>query len=195
MILVELFLAFLKIGCFAFGGAYAAIPLIRDEVMAHAWMSEEMFSNIIAVAETTPGPIMVNTATYVGFEQGGIVGSILATLGVILPAFVIILIVTKVFTKMLENSGVQSVLKGIKPTIMGIILGTGIAMTFSVLCGKVTEISVDWRAVILAVLLGGLMMFWGKIKQVVKVKFFPKSFNPIFYIGIAALLGIIVYSF
>lgn len=186
MIILELFLAFLKIGCFAFGGAYAAIPLIRDEVMAHGWMTEEMFSNIIAVAESTPGPIMVNTATYVGFQQGSFLGSIVATLGVVLPAFVIILIVTKVFTKVLENHGVQSVLKGIKPTIMGIILGTGLSMTFSALCGKVTAIAVDWHAVVIAAVLITVMFIWGKCKK--------KAIGPIPFIGIAAVLGMIVYA-
>ena len=186
MIILELFLAFLWIGCFAFGGAYAAIPLIRDQVMAHAWMSEEMFSNIIAVAESTPGPIMVNAATYVGYQQGGILGSIVATLGVILPAFVIIIIVTKVFTKMLENAGVQSVLKGIKPTIMGIIIGTGVSMVFSTLFGSVASLNADVRGIIIAVLLTALMIGWGKIKK--------KAISPILLIGIAALLGIVVYG-
>ena len=187
MIILDLFLVFLKIGCFAFGGAYAAIPLIRDEVMAHAWMTEEMFSNIIAVAESTPGPIMVNTATYVGYQQGSFLGSIVATLGVILPAFVIIIIVTKVFTKLLENAGVQSVLKGIKPTIMGIILGTGVSMVFSALCGKISAFAIDWHAVIIAVLLVAVMFGWGKWKK--------KAIGPIPFIGIAALLGVIVNAF
>lgn len=187
MIILELFLAFLKIGCFAFGGAYAAIPLIRDEVMAHGWMTEEMFSNIVAIAESTPGPIMVNTATYVGVEQGGVIGSLAATLGVILPAFVIILIVTKVFTKVLENKGVQSVLKGIKPTIMGIILGTGVSMVFSTLCGSIGAISIDWRGVIVAVLLTAIMFGWSKWKK--------KPIGAIPFIGISAVLGIIVYAF
>ena len=74
MIYLALFLAFLKIGFFAFGGAYGAIPLIQETVLAHGWMDEAMFSNIIAVSESTPGPIMVNTATYIGSRQGGIPG-------------------------------------------------------------------------------------------------------------------------
>ena len=186
MILLELFLVFLKIGCFAFGGAYAAIPLIRDEVMSHAWMTEDMFSNIIAIAESTPGPIMVNTATYVGVQQGGILGSIIATLGVILPAFVIIIIVTKVFTKLLDNHGVQSVLKGIKPTIMGIILGTGISMVFSTLCGRIGSINVDWNGVITAILLVAVMFGWKQWKK--------KPIGAISFIGISAAIGAIVYS-
>lgn len=186
MIILELFLAFLKIGCFAFGGAYAAIPLIRDEVMSHGWMTEEMFSNVVAIAESTPGPIMVNTATYVGVQQGGFLGSLVATLGVILPAFVIIIIVTKVFTKLLENHGVQSVLKGIKPTIMGIILGTGISMVFSTLCGRISSISVDWKGVITAVLLVAVMFGWRKWKK--------KAIGAIPFICISAVIGAIVYS-
>lgn len=186
MIILELFLAFLKIGCFAFGGAYAAIPLIRDEVMSHGWMTEEMFSNIVAIAESTPGPIMVNTATYVGVAQGGVLGSLVATLGVVLPAFVIIIIVTKVFTKMLENHGVQSVLKGIKPTIMGIILGTGLSMVFSTLCGKIGAIAIDWKGIITAILLIAVMFGWSKWKK--------KAIGAIPFIGISAVLGMIVYA-
>ena len=90
MIYLELLIGFLKVGCFSFGGAYAAIPLIRDVVLSYGWVSEEMLTDMIAVSESTPGPIMVNLATYVGSRQAGIPGAIIATLASILPAFVII---------------------------------------------------------------------------------------------------------
>ena len=86
MIYWELFIGFLQVGCFAFGGAYGAIPLIRDVVLSYGWLTDETLAYMIAVAESTPGPIMINLATYVGSSQAGIVGSILATLAVVLPS-------------------------------------------------------------------------------------------------------------
>ena len=93
MILLDLFLGFLKVGCFAFGGGFGAIPLIRDVVLGYGWISEESLSYMIAVSESTPGPIMVNIATYVGSSQAGFLGSVIATTAVVLPSFLIILLV------------------------------------------------------------------------------------------------------
>ena len=87
MMLFQLFMGFLKVGCFAFGGAYSAIPLIRDVVMSYGWMNDDMLTYMIAVSESTPGPIMVNLATYVGSQQAGLLGAMLATLAVVLPSF------------------------------------------------------------------------------------------------------------
>ena len=91
MIFLDLLIGFLEVGLFSFGGAYAAIPLIRDVVLEHEWMDDEMLSYMIAVSESTPGPIMVNLATYVGSNKGGLLGAVIATTAVILPAFFIIL--------------------------------------------------------------------------------------------------------
>ena len=87
MIYIELFLGFLKVGCFAFGGAYGAIPLIRDVVLTYGWIDEEMLTYMIAVSESTPGPIMVNLATYIGSNQAGFLGAVIATLAVVTPSF------------------------------------------------------------------------------------------------------------
>ena len=87
MIYLELFLGFLKVSCFAFGGAYGAIPLIRDVVLSYGWISDETLTYMIAVSESTPGPIIVNLATYIGNTQGGLLGALVATLGVVLPCF------------------------------------------------------------------------------------------------------------
>ena len=92
MIYFDLFIGFLEVGFFSFGGAYVAIPLIRDVVMAHGWLDDEMLSYMIAISESTPGPIMVNMATYVGSEKGGLLGAAIATFAVVLPAFIIILL-------------------------------------------------------------------------------------------------------
>ena len=115
MILLELFIGFLKVGCFAFGGAYGAIPLIRDVVLSYGWLDDEMLTYMIAVSESTPGPIMVNLATYVGSSQAGILGSIVSTLAVVLPSFIIILLVTVLLKTVLKNKYVQAVLLLIDP--------------------------------------------------------------------------------
>ena len=116
MTLLELFLGCLKVGCFAFGGAYAAIPLIRDVVLSYGWMEDEALTYMIAVSESTPGPIMVNLATYVGSSQAGILGALIATLAVVLPSFIIILLVTAFLKTILKNPYVQAVLGGLKPS-------------------------------------------------------------------------------
>ena len=126
MIMLELFFGFLCIGCFGFGGAYGAIPLIRDVVLSHGWMNDEMLTYMIGVCESTPGPIMVNLATYVGSSQVGMLGAIVSTLAVVLPSFIIILLVTALLKTELKNKYVQAVLRGLKPCVIGIVLATGI---------------------------------------------------------------------
>ena len=130
MIYLDLLLGFLKVGCFAFGGAYAAIPLMRDVVLSYGWIGDEMLSYMIAVSESTPGPIMVNLATYVGAQQAGIPGALLATLAVVLPSFIITILVMVVLRKLLQRSGVKAALRGMKPAMIGIILATGLFMIF-----------------------------------------------------------------
>ena len=103
MIYLDLFLGFLKVGCFAFGGAYGAIPLIWDVVLSYGWLNDEMLTYMIAVSESTPGPIMVNLATYIGSSQAGFFGAVIATLAVVLPSFLIILLVTALLKTALKN--------------------------------------------------------------------------------------------
>ena len=91
MIYFQLFMGFLKVGCFSFGGAYGAIPLIRNVVLSYGWLEDETFTYFVAVSESTPGPIMVNLATYIGSSQAGFLGAVLATLAVVLPSFLLIL--------------------------------------------------------------------------------------------------------
>ncbi len=180
---LELFLAFLKVGLISFGGGYAGIPLIRETVLSHGWMTDDAVSYFVAVAESTPGPIMVNAATYVGSVQGGIPGAILATVGVILPSFVIILLICVVLKHFIENKIFQSILNGIKPSIAGVILATGIFMLINNLLigGKI-----DYIAVIIAVILTVIILLYKKCTG--------KKFSPIATIGIAALLGAVLYG-
>ena len=121
MIYLDLLIGFLKVGLFSFGGAYGAIPLIRDIVLSYGWLSDEMLTYMIAVSESTPGPIMVNLATYVGSEKAGILGSLIATLAVVLPSFIIVLLITALLKTVLKNKYVQAVFRGLKPCMIGII--------------------------------------------------------------------------
>ena len=128
MMYLDLFLGFLRVGLFSFGGAYGAIPLIRDVVLSYGWLSDDMLTTMIAVSESTPGPIMVNMATYIGSSQAGIAGAALATLAVVLPAFVIILVIMMAMKTLLKHPVVQAVLRGMKPCVIGIVLATGLYM-------------------------------------------------------------------
>ena len=186
MIYLNLLIGFLKVGCFAFGGAYAAIPLIRDVVLSYGWLGDEELAYMIAVSESTPGPIMVNLATYVGSSQGGILGAALATLAVILPAFLIVLAITAVMRSAMDHPTVQAVLRGVKPCIVGIILATGLEMACKGLLKNAAPIELDWRAVGITAFLA--VVYFGSEKII------RKKISPILLILIAAICGIVVYS-
>lgn len=121
MIALELFWTFLKIGAFTFGGGYAMLPMIQEQVLAHGWLTGEELINFIAVSESTPGPFAVNVSTYVGMETAGLLGALCATLGVVLPSFVIILIVAGCFARFQRSSVVRGCMAGLKPAVVGLI--------------------------------------------------------------------------
>ena len=179
MIYLQLFLSFLQVGAFSFGGAYGAIPLIRDVVLGRGWMDDAALTHMIAVSESTPGPIMVNMATYVGSSQAGLWGAAVATLAVVLPSFVIILLVMLALRRLLEHPAFQAVLGGVKPCVIGIILATGIQLILG-------NISLDLRAVLLTVLLAGGLVVSRKVTK--------KGIQPIGLIALSALLGMVVYG-
>ena len=183
MIYLDLFLGFLRVGAFTFGGGYAAIPLIRAVVLSYGWRSEETLTYMIAVSESTPGPIMVNMATYVGSSQGGILGSALATLAVVLPSFCIILLILVLLKNLIRNEKVQAMLAGMQPCIIGIILATGVKLTLN---ACLPSGSADGKAVVIALILGGLVMFFKKKRK--------KKLSPIRIILISAVLGILFYG-
>ena len=185
MIYLDLFLGFLKVGCFAFGGAYGAIPLIRDVVMSYGWLSEEMLTYMIAVSESTPGPIMVNLATYIGSSQAGFLGAVIATLAVVLPSFLIILLVTALLKTALKNKYVQAVLRGLKPCVIGIVLATGIYMVLGNCFGTISRIKVNMQAISITALL---------VASILGYKYFAKKkLSPIGLIILSAILGIIIF--
>lgn len=183
MIYLELFLGFLRVGCFTFGGGYAAIPLIRDVVLRNGWLTEDALTYMIAVSESTPGPIMVNLATYVGSSQGGILGAALATLAVVLPSFCIILLILVILKNLIRNPKVQAMLKGMQPCMIGIILATGVNMTVK---ACLPQGNADFRAVIIALILAAV--------AVVFQKHLKKKLSPIRLILMSAVLGIVLYG-
>ncbi len=186
MIYVELLTGFLTVGLFSFGGAYAAIPLIRDIVLSYGWLDDEALTNMIAISESTPGPIMVNLATYVGSSKAGILGGILATTAVVLPAFFIILMIMILMRKALGNKYVQAVLRGLKPCIAGIIAAMGAYMILKNMLSPLFEETADMWPLILTFVL--VLLYFGS-RKVMK-----KKMTPIMLIVISAALGIAVYG-
>lgn len=189
MIYLKLFLTFLQIGAVSFGGGYGMISLIRDTVTSYGWLTEEELLNMIAVAESTPGPIAVNMATFVGSAQGGILGSFLATLGVVLPSFVIILIIAALIRNFLKYKGVQAFLGGIRPCVVGLIVATALTMLVSTLFGFKTvgdSLTPDVKAIVIFVIIAAIALIVKKIRK--------KPLSPIILIMISAVLGMVLYS-
>ena len=127
MIYLDLFLTFLKIGTFTFGGGYAMIPLIQETVLNNNWMGLEKLIDFIAISESTPGPFAINMATFIGITKGGFIGAIFSTLGVVLPSFIIILIIAKSYDKYKNSKIVKGLMKGLKPAVIGLILSAVIS--------------------------------------------------------------------
>ena len=186
MIYLDLFLGFLKVGCFAFGGAYGAIPLIRDVVLSYGWLSDDTLTYMIAVSESTPGPIMVNLATYVGSSQVGMLGAIVSTLAVVLPSFIIILLVTALLKTELKNKYVQAVLRGLKPCVIGIVLATGIYMVVNNCFGSVSALSANYQAIIITAILVASMIGYRHFKK--------KKLSPVLLIVLSAVAGMVIYG-
>lgn len=182
MIYLKLFLDFFKVSCFTFGGAYGAIPLIRDMVLGNGWLSDERLSYMIAVSESTPGPIMVNLATYVGADKAGFAGALIATFAVVLPAYLIILLVTGILKTAIKNPNVQAVLRGLSPCVVGIVTATGLWMTVrNCLADSGPELTV----LLISGLLAAAVILYPRITK--------KKLSPIGLILISALLGILLY--
>ena len=189
MIYLKLFLTFLEIGAVSFGGGYGMISLIREKVLVNGWLTEGELLNFIAVAESTPGPIAVNMATFVGSSQGGFFGSICATAGVVLPSFIIILIIAALIKNLLKYKPVSAFLLGVRPCVVGLIFATCITMLISKLTGISTvsdKLNADFFGVVIFALLVLISYVYKKISG--------KKPSPILMIGISAVLGMIFYS-
>lgn len=188
-ILLELFLAFFEIGAMTFGGGYAMIPLVRETVLTRGWLTEEEMLNMIAVAESTPGPIAVNMATFVGSNEAGILGSVVATLGVVLPSFIIILVISALLKNFMKYKGVNAFLEGVRPCVVALILGTAITLFLSVLLGIGSgsfEVSVDVIGIVVFAIIVAISLIYKRLRG--------KKPSPILMILISAGLGMLFYS-
>ena len=189
MILLELFLTFFRIGLFTFGGGYAMISLIREEMLTYGWLNDGELMNMIAVAESTPGPIAVNMATFVGSKMAGVPGALLATLGVVLPSFLIILLISALIGNVLRYRGVQAFLSGVRPCVIGLILSTAITMLLSNLIGfanvKTPRGQIDRPGILLLALLFAVAFLHQRLTK--------KKPSPILMILLSAGLGILFY--
>lgn len=169
----ELFWVFAKIGAFSIGGGYAMLPFIQREVIEnHGWMTLQEFSDILAISQITPGPIAVNSATFVGYKVGGgVLGSVAATLGVVTPSFIMILLIASFFVKFYEKRMVQNAFKGIRPAVVGLIAAAAFQVTATSVVG-----------------LKGILIF-----AIAFLSLFNKKVDPIYVIIASAILGVIIY--
>lgn len=180
-----LFLEFFKIGLFTFGGGYAMIPLVKEVVLEYGWLTESEFYNFIGICESTPGPIAINMATYIGAKQGDLLGSICATVGVILPSFIIIILIAALLKNIVKNPYVQAFLAGIKPVVLGLIASTGLIL-FAKAIGYVNLKTFNFNlpaTIIFGVL---VILYFGVLKL------FKKKLSAVSIILISAILGILI---
>ncbi len=216
MIYLQLFFSFLMIGTVSFGGGYGMISLIRETVLSYGWLSEEEFLNFIAVSESTPGPLAVNMATFIGSSQGGILGSFFATLGVVMPSFFIILLIAALLKNFMKYAGVQAFLSGIRPCVVAMILSTAVTMglgtlfsvrsvddigsllnlglsseavsPYSSATGSLSSGAVvpDYKGIFIFVFLIVLHVLWKHFRK--------KTISPILMLLLSAGLGVVVYG-
>ena len=172
-ILLKLYLAFLKIGTFGFGGGYAMLPLIQKEIVTNnGWLSQSDFMDIIGISQMTPGPIAINSATFVGFRANGLLGSIVATLGVITTSFILVSLANYFFAKFKDSKILENALKGMRPALVGLIISVFLTMSF--------ESYTDLNSILIALIIGFLL--------------YKTKLHPILIIVIAAVLGIVFYG-
>ena len=187
---LDLFATFFRIGAFTFGGGYAMVPLIKSEAAdKKGWISEEDMLDIIAIAESTPGPIAINSATFVGYKTAGVLGSACATLGVVLPALVIMMLIAAVLKGFRQNRYVRAAMAGIRPMVAGMIAATGLWVGLRCLIvniGKWGQMSLDLRQLLIAALVCGAVALYTKVLK--------RRFSPILLILFSAACGIVVYG-
>ena len=180
-ILINLFLGFIKAGAFAFGGAYAVIPIIRDIVAEYNWLSDAALSYMVAVSECTPGSYIVNLATYIGSTQAGLVGAIVATIAVNIPSFFIVVLIMKVIDTFLKNHFVKTIMDGLKACVIGVIVAIGFYMLYENICLP----TISYVPIVIAIIL--------ELAFHLYAHFVHKKLSPVMLIIIGALLGILLY--
>ena len=190
MIYFELFYTFFLIGLFTFGGGYAMIPMIKEQVVGKDFISEAALTDFIAISEVTPGPFALNISTFVGSEVGGVLGAIMCTLGVILPSLIIIIIVAMIMNRFIKNRFVQGALGGVKPIVLSLILSTALLMFIKIIFfggnSLGSELSFDKKSFVLLIILVSYMFIYKKMTK--------KNLGAIKLLGLSALLGLIIFS-
>ena len=190
MIYLQLFFTFLKVGAVAFGGGYAMLSLIGDSVLKYGWMSEEELLNFAGVETVIPGPIAVNMATYIGYQQGGFLGAFLATLGVVLPSFIIILVVVAVVKNLLKYPPVKAFIASMRPALGGIIVSVAITMALKIFVGVYTvknvHFSWDWRMLVVLLTVIVIPLIWKRLKK--------KEFSSILLVILSGALGMLLFG-
>ena len=181
MIYIQLFLSFLQVGALSFGGGYAAMPLIQEQVVnLHSWLSMSEFTNLITIAEMTPGPIAVNAATFVGIKIAGISGALAATLGCILPSCIIVTILARLYLRYRKMDMLQGILGTLRPAVVALIGSAGVLILISAFWGSMHQISFDqtkWSMVMIF-----LICFWLVWK---------KKKNPILAMVLAGVMNVV----
>ena len=187
MIYLELFYVFFLIGLFTFGGGYAMIPLIEEKTLAYGWLTEAEFQNMIAIAESTPGPVAVNMATFVGNLNGGILGAFLSTLGVILPSFIIILLIATILKHLIDRPTVKAILHGFQGIVIGLIAATALWFLYQnvISVSDTNEISFLIKPLIIFVIV--------LITSIVYKLISKKSISPYFLLIEGGVLGLVIF--
>ena len=188
MIYFQLFITFLKIGLFTFGGGYAMIPLIQQEVVGNQWMTMNELSEAIAIAQSTPGAFAVNAATFVGMESGGFLGAFITASAVILASFSVILIIAKCFTNFLDSRWVKGLLFGMKPVVIGLIASAVVLLMYNGFLDQRVEIN-SVTAFLEAIQFRDIIIF--VIGAVFYFRFKP---HPIKLILLSGGLGILLFG-
>lgn len=182
-----LFFEFFKMGALTFGGGYAMIPFIEETVIRNGWMTMEDLVDFIAVSESTPGAFAVNMSTYIGSQVGGLFGSFCATLGLVLPPFIVILIIAKCYEKFKKSFIVRGAMLGLKSTVVGLIGATVVSVGFSVLFPK----GFDFSSIVSSTLMTANFWFSLGVFAVMLFLLLYKKLNPILIIALSAALGIV----
>ena len=178
MIYLQLFLSYLKIGFFGFGGGYAMLSLIQNEIVEQrGWLTTTQFADIVAVSQITPGPIAINSATYIGYTVAGFGGSVIATFAVCLPSLTLMLMLTRFFLRHRENRYIKSVVKSVGPVVVGMIASAALLMMFP-RSGNNENFTDIWSWILFAACL------YGSYRKV----------NPILMILTSAFVGVLLYA-
>lgn len=183
MIFLQLFYEFFKTGLFAVGGGLATLPFLEDISQRTGWFTSAQLADMLAISESTPGPIGVNMATYVGFETAGILGSLCATVGLVMPSVIIIVLISKVLAKFRTNTYVEAAFYGLRPASVAMVASAGIGVAMTTLLNLTASgfAVLRWRELVLAAVILVLTNFVPKVKK----------FHPIVFIALAAAVGII----